>query len=33
METKRTVVEMSWLADLANFNFEIAYKPGKNNAA
>ena len=31
MDAKKTVAEMGWLADLADFNFEIKYCSGKSN--
>ena len=31
MTAKKTATEMNWLADLANFDFEIKHKPGKRN--
>ena len=31
MDAKKTVAEMGWLADLADFNFEIKYRSGKRN--
>ena len=31
MDAKKTVAEMGWLADLADFNFEIKYRSGKSN--
>jgi hypothetical protein len=31
MTTKKSAVELNWLADLASFDFEIKYKPGRMN--
>ena len=33
MTTKKSAVELNWLADLASFDFEIKYKPGRTNQA
>ena len=31
MDSMKSIVEMGWLADLANYDFDIKYHLGKSN--